>query len=207
VVERVVDLDHLAVHLDGVRDEHLAGQQVGDDLGDGGLAVAGRAVEEHRAAGVDGRPELVEEAAGQHQVLEGFLEPVDPDERQPLHLQAHQRVVLRQRNRRPPGVGGAPDRLAGRLAAPVGQGVVERGAAETLAAPHVRELLLGHEVDDLVDDAREGQPDLIGDPDPGEHPAVVDELQRQIGQEAQGEPGVLDVARLRRREIQDVRPL
>ena len=54
----------LAVDVDRVRDVHVGAERPADALGDDGLAVAGRAVEEQRLARVHRRPELVEHRPG-----------------------------------------------------------------------------------------------------------------------------------------------
>ena len=51
-----------------VRDGDVAVEQVADRLRDDRLAVAGRAVDEHRVAAVDRRAELIEHALAEHQV-------------------------------------------------------------------------------------------------------------------------------------------
>ena len=60
VSDRVVHRDDLAVDVDRVRHVHVAAERPAHAFGDHRLAVAGRAVEEHRLAGVDRRAELLE---------------------------------------------------------------------------------------------------------------------------------------------------
>ena len=71
VVDLVVELDDLLVDLDRVREDDLALEQGDHDLGDRRLAVAGRAEEEDRFPGVDGRPELRERVARDDHGREG----------------------------------------------------------------------------------------------------------------------------------------
>ena len=66
----------LPFDLDRVRDRDVAVEQIADRLRDDRLAVSGRAVDEHRVAGVDGRAELVEHAVADDQMRERLLERV-----------------------------------------------------------------------------------------------------------------------------------
>ena len=53
-----------------MRHEHLGAERAADAFRDDGLAVAGRAVEEQRLAGVHRRPELVEHRLVDDQLVE-----------------------------------------------------------------------------------------------------------------------------------------
>ena len=66
----VEQLDDEAVDVQRPRDVDLVAEAAGDPLGDAGLAVAGGAVEEHAAAGVDRRPERGEHLLVDQQVAE-----------------------------------------------------------------------------------------------------------------------------------------
>ena len=75
MVHRIEDGNGLAVHVDCVRHVHLGAERAADAFRDDGLAVAGRAVEEQRLAGVHRGPEQV-----LHRVVhdEPFAHRVDP---------------------------------------------------------------------------------------------------------------------------------
>ena len=64
MVHRIEEPDDAALDLERVRNEDVAVEQIVDGLRDDRLAVAGRAVDEHRVPGVDGGPELVHDASG-----------------------------------------------------------------------------------------------------------------------------------------------
>ena len=68
----VEEAHDLALDLEGVRHVQVAVQQLLDGLGDDGLAIAGRPVDEHRVAGVDRGPELVHHAVADDEVREGL---------------------------------------------------------------------------------------------------------------------------------------
>ena len=66
----------LPLDLERVRDRDVAVEQVANRLRDDRLAVAGRAVDEQRVAGIDGRAELIEHALPEHEVPEGIAKAV-----------------------------------------------------------------------------------------------------------------------------------
>src|SRR6185369_4126870 len=70
----IEDLDDLALDLEAMRDVDDILEDAADLLGDRGLAVAGRAVEQHRAAGIDRRPDLVDEGFRDHEIGESLLD-------------------------------------------------------------------------------------------------------------------------------------
>lgn len=65
---RVEDLDDLTVDLDGIGDINDTLERRADRFGDGRLAVPRRAIEQHGAAGVHRRAEMVDEPVGQDQM-------------------------------------------------------------------------------------------------------------------------------------------
>ena len=70
MVHRVEEPDDVPFDFDRVRNGDLAVEQVPDGLGDHGLAVAGRAVDEHRVSGGDRGADLVEHPLAEHEVRE-----------------------------------------------------------------------------------------------------------------------------------------
>ena len=76
VHDRIEDADDLALDRDRVRHGDVAVEQVADALRDDRLAVAGRAVDEQRVAGVDGRPERIDHAIAEHEVPARLADPL-----------------------------------------------------------------------------------------------------------------------------------
>ena len=72
VVHRIEEPDDAALDLERVRNEDVAVEQIVNRLRDDRLAVARRAVHEHRVPGIDGGPELVQDPLADHQVREGL---------------------------------------------------------------------------------------------------------------------------------------
>ena len=68
--------DDVAFDLERMGNRDLAVEQVADRLGDDRLAVARRAVDEHRVRRADGGPDLVEHALAEHEVRERLAHAV-----------------------------------------------------------------------------------------------------------------------------------
>ena len=71
---RIEHLDHGAVQVNGVGDEHLAWEHAADRIRDRALAVARAAVKQHRTAGVHGRAERRRHLVVEHEVGDGVLD-------------------------------------------------------------------------------------------------------------------------------------
>jgi hypothetical protein len=192
VVQGVVDLDDLPVHLQAVGDVGLAAEHGGDGLGQRGLAVARRPVEEERARRVHRRAQLLHDVHVHHQVRQRDLQVLLGDDRVLGGLAGDERVVLLDGHRRGADVGGALERVAGVLAALLGEDEVHGGAAVALAAAQVDELLGREEVDDLVHHAGPGQPHLLGYLHAAAHAPVVQELDGDLGQQRQPQARLLE---------------
>ena len=125
-----------------------------------GLAVAGRAVEEQRLAGVHRRPELVEHALADDQLLEPGREALAIDVRPRRHAGAHVGVVLRERHRRRADVAADVEELHRAVAAEIGQRVAVAGRAGAAGAAHLDQLLDARVLDQRVEH-RVRQPQLL----------------------------------------------
>ena len=77
----IEDRDRLPVDVDGMRHEHVAAERAAHALGEDGLPVAGRAVQKHGLAGIDGRPELFEDRVADNQVRKAVADVVAIDVR------------------------------------------------------------------------------------------------------------------------------
>ena len=104
VVDRVVHRDQVAVDLDRVRHVHVAADGSSEALRDHRLAVARRAVEEQRLAGVDRGPELLEDVVADDEVREAAAQAFAIDVAARGHQRSHLGDVGGQRNRRRPDV-------------------------------------------------------------------------------------------------------
>ena len=76
----IEDLHDLAVDLDAVGDIDHVLEHLADDFGNGGLAVAGRAVNQDGVAGVDRRAKAADEAIWNDQALEGLVQTLAGDD-------------------------------------------------------------------------------------------------------------------------------
>ena len=76
VVHRVEQPHDLPLDLERMRDRDVAVEQVANRLRDDRLAVAGRAVDEQRVAGIDRGAELIEHALSEHQMLKRVADAV-----------------------------------------------------------------------------------------------------------------------------------
>ena len=203
---RIVDLHDLAADLHAIGDEDHVLEDLADDLGDRGLAVAGRSVDQHRVAGVDRRAEAHQEPLRHDQALERFL-----------HARARDRFVgdaLAQdavlpgfeRNRRRTEILAVLDRFLGPFAAGLGQGIAHfrnRAAAADRGAERFHQLAVLGVGEQLVDDA-DGQLQRFGELRWHFHALEEHALQHQLQQEHRIDTGFLEVER-RRRHLADHR--
>ena len=182
VVDRIKHLNHLAVHVNGVRDVHiLAEHQVTYRPGQAGLAVSGRAKNEHGSARIHRRTQTLEGFFGQHQVGQHLAHhPVG-------HLHATSAlppdglVVHADRHRRGTGVLAAVQRFAGARNA----GSCNGKQIGPLAQPHLRRAHLNQffpfqRFKDLVNHTGEGQRNFLGNFETSQIALEVHDFQHQI---------------------------
>ena len=122
VVDRVEHRDEVPVDLDRVRHVHVAAEGASHALGDHGLAVTGRAVEEHRLARVDRRAELLEDVVADDEMREAAPEAFAID----VAACGHQARASRRRTRR---AAPAPGRCTGSRRDTAARGRVPRRSA------------------------------------------------------------------------------
>jgi hypothetical protein len=128
----VEEADDLAVHVQRARHEERWTHQRCRGLGDGGLAVSRRPVQEDRLAGAERGTEMVEQALGEHKLAEGVVEAFAGDHALDCGLPLRHRRVLRDRHRGRAGVLVQLHQLA-RLLPPRGGDLVLHPGVEALA--------------------------------------------------------------------------
>ena len=203
VIDGIEQPDDVAFDLDRVRDGDVAVEQVVDGLRDDGLAVAGRAVDEHRVAGIDRRSELVEDLVADDEMRERSSHALArgaPRRRRAVGIQVG--LVLRERYRRGADVvaGLQEQRRAG--AAGVGDAVAVRRAADEAAA-NDRNLMLSLQELERRSNDRELQAEPPRQVGAGQLAGEVQRLQRELQDEVERESRLLE--RLcRSRERNDV---
>ena len=148
-------------------------------------------------AGVHRRPELVEHALADDQVLEARGEPIAIDVRPRGHAGAHVGVVLRERHRRRADVARDVEELHRAVAAEVGQRVAVAGGAGAAGAAHLDQLLDARVLDERVEH-RVRQAQLVGERRAGRF-AGDQRLQQQLRERVGMQPGLRDRRRRRRR--------
>ncbi len=189
VVDRIEHRDDVAVDVDRVRHVHVAAERAAQAFGDHGLAVSGRAVEEHRLAGVDRRAELLEHLVADDQVREALPQPLAIDVAARRRERAHLRDVGGQRHRRRADVLADVEVLARAIAAGVGQRVAVARRARSGGAAHFDELLGAHALDERLEH-RERQPQAVGEREAGRL-AAVERLDQQLLDLIRAQAGVL----------------
>ena len=151
VAERIEDFDDSLVHRDRVRNQHEAAQHGGQPARREGLAGAGMAVEEDRAARVERRAQPVEQLVRDDHAVEGVVDRLARDFLLVDRLLAHERDVVGERHRRGPDVAAATQGVRGLVPALVGQAVAQL-SVEAEARAHFDAAFGAHELEDLVDD-------------------------------------------------------
>jgi hypothetical protein len=186
----IEDLDDLPFHLEAIGDVDHIVEDAADLFGDRSLAVAGRAIEEDRAAGIDGRTKLVDECLRYHHVGEGGVErgAVDPLIGDPLAVDAL--GIGGERNRRGTHILVLAEGVLGPLLALFGQGVAQlRHGKIAGGAQDVEELAFLSLLDNELDDARR-QLDDLADHRRCFGPSRIDGLDCEIEEILNGKPGV-----------------
>jgi len=200
VVHAVKHAHDLTVNINGERNPQIAAQDnTAHRFGDRGLAVAGRAVQEDRLAGIDRRADLVEHLRGDHQILERPHKLLVRHRPASLILGVHRRDVLVQRHRAWPGILRPFQRLASFVRSLLGDDVLVRGRANPGSAPHLKELLPLQKLHDAVNDTRIRQADEIRDLLPGHEAAEVHDFDDKVRNTQHVQPGIRHGAHDRRR--------
>ncbi len=191
----VVDGHHGAVDQHRVRDRHLAFEQAVQALGQIALAAAGRAVHEDGAAGIEGRPQLVEQGRAHHHAVIHVLH-VGPAQRLVGHAVApHLGHIVGIGHRRRTGVGVALGCLLGPRAAGVRQVEAQVGVgAAAAAARHFAQLLGPHRHQQRVEHA-DGQLGAGGQFAQLHLAMLGQDLAQQVDQEQLGQAGFFHRAR------------
>ena len=150
----VEDHDHLAIHLDRVRNHDRILVDAGQSGHDARFPVPGRPVEKNGFLGHDGRPEVVQEPVGHHQVGQGGPQgcAVDRDARV---LAADGGVVGLQRHGDGPDVVGDEKALGGMFPADAGKG---EDVVVSIHPGDFEQLLLTHPLEEVVQE-RKREPD------------------------------------------------
>ena len=183
----VVDRDDAVFGEEGVGDVDFAAgivHEIADGAGDGGLAVAGRAVDEHRLAADDGRADGVEQLVADDQVGESgaqrFRAAVDAGDRLAIGLLD----VIFDRHRGGADVGALLHRILGAAPAQFGQVEAIADPADQIAAGDLDALLVLEKAERLLDHL-ERQAEEAGQVQ-AEHAAVgVKRAQDQVVEEAE----------------------
>ena len=197
-MHRIVQDQHLAADLDGVRDVERAADHLGHRLGDGRLAVAGLAVEEHRLGRVDGRAQHVEELRLEDQPAQALFHRIPGDPRVPDRLPVYPVDVLRERNRRRTDVRHRRHRLpcAGAALRREVEDVCRASVSARAPDLHQPAALEGEEL--IVQDG-ERELEKLGQLQAAPRPLDVQRPQHQVDEELGAEAGVLESLRYRRK--------
>ena len=131
----------LTVDVDRVRHVDIAAEHPADAFAHDALAVSRRAVEEHRAARRDGRPELVEHLGLDDEMSKRARDTLAEHVARLRPERAHVRVVLRDRDRGGADVPARFEIANGPIAAGVGQRISIAGGAHARRALHLHQQL------------------------------------------------------------------
>ena len=189
VVHRIEEPDDAALDFEGVRNEDVAVEQIMNRLRDDRLAIARRAVHEHRVPGIDGGPELVQDALADHQMREGLAHV------RASHLvgyggleRFHVAPILRERHGRHAHIVALFEEQHRTRAARVRDAIRVRGCAQR-APRHVEVILLLAGGDHRLDDVeRKSKP--LGELGPGQLACEVERLENQLRHQVAREPGL-----------------
>ncbi len=190
-----IDGDDVVLGHERVRHVDLAAagvHEVADGLGDGGLAVAGRAVDEDRLAADDGGADRVEQLVADDEVAEGgphgFGRHVDGRHRLAVDLFD----VVFQRHRGGADVGAHLHGFLGAAAAQLGEVEAVADAADQVAAQHFDGLLVLEEAERLLDHL-ERQAEQPGQVEAEQSAARVQGAEDQVVEEADRQARLLQV--------------
>src|SRR5207244_1293349 len=192
VPRRIEDADELLADLNDVRDDDVALEEGRERLRDRRLSGAGRAEEEDRPPAVDGGSELAQRAFGKHEVAERLLELLHRDLEAADGLRAHAADVRAERHRRGPDVAALVEGLARAGGARVGEHVLVRLRADARRALHLGEALVLQEVEDWRQNRAEGDAEHLRELAARRLARLVEDLEREVADEARGEAGLLD---------------
>ena len=159
MVDRIEHPDDVALNLERMRNGDLAVEQVANGLRDDRLAIARRAVDEHRVAGIDRRSELVEHPIADHEVGKGLPHAFSRIALAagPRRDKRHVLLILREGHWRHAHVMTGLEEQRGAGAARVGDPVAVRRAADDAAADDLALLLCLQQVE-RWSEHRERQP-------------------------------------------------
>src|SRR3989441_6497068 len=198
VPRRIEHADDLLADLDDVRDDDVPLEERRKRLRDRRLSGAGRAEEEDRSPAVDRGSELAQRAIGKHEVAERLLELLHRDLEAAHGLRAHAADVRAERHRRGPDVAALVEGLARAGGARVGEHVLVRLRADARRALHLGEALVLQEVEDGRQDRAEGDAEHVRELTTRRLARLVEDLEREVADEARGEAGLLDGLRRER---------
>ena len=193
----VVHADDLLADEDRVRHDDAALKHRRERLRDRRLAGAGWSEEEDRLRAVDRGSELAEREVRQHEMRERFAKTLERDLDRTDRLRAHARDVGVERNRCRADVAVARHRFLGADLALLGDHVDVGGRGHAGAALHLDEVLGLTEVEDGLEDLERQAQDLC-ELRSGRRP-LVQELEREVGDERRREAGLFDRRRCERR--------
>jgi len=113
VINGIENSDDFSTHGQRIGNVNRVGDQPADGLGDGGFAVARRAIDEHGLPGADGRTESLDDGFIQNQVGKGFLYEFFADDGTFYGLGLHHDTIVIQRHRSGSGVAAEIQELSG----------------------------------------------------------------------------------------------
>ena len=188
----VEDANGLPVDVDGVGNEYLALEHAPDAFGDRALAVAGFAVKQNRAPGVDGRAHQAASRVGHYEVAQCFSHPgrVDreaADRLLPCHLD-----VLAERHGSRADVLVAFECLGRALIAAVAEAVLVLLLAEAAGADDLDELFTLQKAKYRFDHSGERQSQAVRDVARIYASDLVDRLDAEVAELPEADAGLFD---------------
>src|SRR5439155_19358597 len=159
---------------------------------DRGLAGAGRSEQEDRTTAVDRGAELTERVLGEHEVPERLAEVLHRDLHVAQRLGTHATDVRGERDRRGADVAVPRERLARAFGALGRKDVDVRRCGDAGPALHLDEVLVLEEVEDGRADLGERETHRVGQLLRRRLTLLVQQLQREVGDERRGEAGLLE---------------
>jgi hypothetical protein len=203
-LDRIEEPDNAAFDFDGMRDRQLALEQIPNGLGDHRLSISGGTVDEHRVGGPDGWSDLIEHALAEHKVRKRFSHPAPRDRpRHGLAVCLQIGHVLFERDGRYADVLAALHEQHGALPAGVGDAIPIRWTTNAGTADDLALVQPFDEIDGRLHD-RELQAETLRNFDSRELARVMQQLEQQLNNEVEGEPGRVERhrrARMERRRL------